>query len=340
MYIEDLTRQARQFRVDSGIAPTLVVLVLAHLFVPLPPASAAMTQSNAEADTPQVSPDANTVSVVDGNAASTSPVHEVNDTPVAADQAGALTVSFEQITANQKTVAAWKDRVAAPPAGTPADSREALRQLIEMVRSVRIDLPDNPDLGAGRRYEQPYRQHPDANATAPNLADVNQASGNAARQAVGPRLIAVPVVPGTGVTEATAAEVRRQIDTAWPTADALTLAEVLFRSGRSAEAAALYDRVLAVTDPNDRRNADNRAWALLQRGRCLHETDGAAAMESYRGLLREFPQSPWVAVAKAQMELVMWLAQDKPLDLLEQCRTEIAEVRQLSKVEGVAQNEP
>gem|GEM_PF-4872135 len=340
MYIEDLTKQAHQFRVDSGIAPTLFVLVLAPLFVPLLPVSAAMAQPNTEADAPQVSPDVNTVSVADGNAVSAAPVHEVNDTLIAADQAGAWTASFEQITANQGTVAAWKDRIAAPPTDKPADSRQALRQLIEMVRSVRIDLPDNPDLGAGERYGQSYRQHPGPSAAPPNPADVNQTPGDAARQTAGPRLTAVPFIPGAGITEATVAEVRKQIDVSRPIADALTLAEVLFRSGRNAEAAALYDRILTVTDPNDRRAADDRAWALLQRGRCLHETDGAAAMESYRGLLREFPQSPWVAVTKAQMELVAWLAQDKPLDLLEQCRTEIAEVRQLSKIEGIVQNEP
>ncbi len=334
MYIEDHTRRAWGFRFDGGVASILLILLFASSHTPALATPNPIPLPSTEPNAPTAIADPNSAGI-DPNA---NPAAEAANTPVAADT-NAFTASFEQITANKQTVTAWKERVAAPQTARPSDSREALRQLIEMVRSVRIDLGDHPDEDAGERYGQACRQRTDPNTVPPIPADANQALHSPRWQTTGPRAIASASAVGDGITEATAAEVRKQLDASRPVADALTLAEVLLRSGRKPEAAALYGKLLAVMDPNDRRTADDRAWTLLQRGKCLHETDAAAAMESYRALLREFPQSPWVAIAKTQMELIGWLVQDKPLDLLEQCRTEIAQARQLSKVEGIVQNE-
>jgi len=94
------------------------------------------------------------------------------------------------------------------------------------------------------------------------------------------------------------------------------LGEVLFLSGNTKEAAVFYQEALNRTAPGDARSAQDRAWILLQIGDCLRDDKPQTAMESYRQLIMEYPDSLWTDLANAQDKLIEWLEKDKPRTLI------------------------
>lgn len=94
------------------------------------------------------------------------------------------------------------------------------------------------------------------------------------------------------------------------------LGEVLYRSGNLKEAALCYQYVLDSADPNT-PVTQNTAWILFQIGNCLQNDDSATAMQMYRRLTVEYPDSPWADFARAKVQLIDWLLRDKPKMLIE-----------------------
>ncbi len=60
----------------------------------------------------------------------------------------------------------------------------------------------------------------------------------------------------------------------------------------------------------------DRAWILFQIGNCLRKDDLPAAAKMYQQLLTEYPNSPWVDLAKAQSNLIAWYLKDEPVKLI------------------------
>jgi len=100
------------------------------------------------------------------------------------------------------------------------------------------------------------------------------------------------------------------------------LAEILYRSGHLPEAAAVYQQALSRMDPEDSKTAKKRAWILSQIGNCLRQTKPQDAMQRYEQLINDYPDSIWIEFAAGMNEIVGWLDQEKPHDL-------IAEIRQI-----------
>jgi tetratricopeptide (TPR) repeat protein len=99
------------------------------------------------------------------------------------------------------------------------------------------------------------------------------------------------------------------------------LAEILFNRNCLKEAAKCYQEALSClnkeqTEQTDR--FDNKAWLLFQIGNCLRSTDRPEALKMYKRLMVEYPDSPWVDLAKAESELVEWYLKDKPDALIKQ----------------------
>ena len=94
------------------------------------------------------------------------------------------------------------------------------------------------------------------------------------------------------------------------------LGETLFLSGNLQEAAVFYTEALSRTEPNDIDPAGNRAWLLFQAGNSLRESDMKAARIMYTQLLTEYPDSTWVQIAKAQVQLIDWYMIDEPKKLI------------------------
>ena len=94
------------------------------------------------------------------------------------------------------------------------------------------------------------------------------------------------------------------------------LGEILYRSGNLKEAAVCYQQALDSEDPNAPAT-QNTAWILSQIGNCLQNDDSAAAMQMYRRLIVEYPDSPWTDLARTKVQLIDWLLRDKPKMLVE-----------------------
>jgi len=65
-------------------------------------------------------------------------------------------------------------------------------------------------------------------------------------------------------------------------------------------------------DPNDVSLSGDRAWVLFQLGNCLQNHKPTTAMEIYRKVLVEYPDSPWTDLAKARRGVIEWRLKEKP----------------------------
>jgi tetratricopeptide (TPR) repeat protein len=97
--------------------------------------------------------------------------------------------------------------------------------------------------------------------------------------------------------------------------DPLEIAELLFLSGRSADAAPFYAKALERLPAGEATTAADRAWTLFQLANCLRETNAGEAQAAYAKLISEYPDSPWTELARAQSQLLSWYEKDRPQQL-------------------------
>ena len=98
------------------------------------------------------------------------------------------------------------------------------------------------------------------------------------------------------------------------------LAEILFGSGCFDEAAMCYQESLRRLDADQPDTFQDKAWMLLQLGNCFQDKEPQTALESYRSVIVECPESPWVSLAKAKSELINWYLQDQPKTLINEVK--------------------
>jgi len=96
------------------------------------------------------------------------------------------------------------------------------------------------------------------------------------------------------------------------------LAEILFNSNHLKEAAKCYQQALDRITANETDRFTDKEWILFQIGNCLRNTDRQAAMQIYSQLITEYPDSPWVDLAKAKSKLIDWYLKDEPDALIKQ----------------------
>ena len=94
------------------------------------------------------------------------------------------------------------------------------------------------------------------------------------------------------------------------------LADILFNSHCLREAATCYQEALNRMSTNETDQSQNKAWPLFQIGNCLRNIDRPAAMQMYKQLIMEYPNSPWADLAKAESDLINWYLKDKPNTLI------------------------
>jgi len=100
----------------------------------------------------------------------------------------------------------------------------------------------------------------------------------------------------------------------------LRMAEILRASGHLSKAAPFYQQALARLDPQDQKTAGHRQWILLQLGRCWREDQPALARQMFSQLITEYPDSPWLDLARAWQGLADWFLTDQPWRLVEETR--------------------
>jgi tetratricopeptide (TPR) repeat protein len=94
------------------------------------------------------------------------------------------------------------------------------------------------------------------------------------------------------------------------------LAEILFNSHCLREAAKCYQESLNSMTTNETDQLANKAWVVFQLGNCLQNIDPPTAMQMYRQLIVEYPNSPWADLAKAKTKLIDWYLKEKPNTLI------------------------
>jgi hypothetical protein len=198
----------------------------------------------------------------------------------------------------------WSSRIAAPAPSEDAETRLALTQLIRQVRSVKFDdgkptPPPEPPAVA-----QTVPAPTETKATRQEMVSVEPPAAVPARDENG----ALLSVRARRTLESLLQD-PRQVH------DPLEMAELLFLSGRPADAVPFYGKALEHTSVGDATTGQDRAWILFQLANCLRETDLNKAQKTYAQLVSEYPSSPWTELAKAQGQLVGWYQQDQPHQL-------------------------
>lgn len=84
------------------------------------------------------------------------------------------------------------------------------------------------------------------------------------------------------------------------------LAEILFNSNCLPEAAICYRQALDRITADDAVEQRSKAWLLFQLGNCLRNDDPQTAIQTYKQLTQECPDSSWADLANAKVELIDW----------------------------------
>ncbi len=102
--------------------------------------------------------------------------------------------------------------------------------------------------------------------------------------------------------------------------DPAGLAEVLCLAEHHDVAAIFYD--LAADRATDE---DEKGWLLFRSANCLRLSDSVAALQRYRKLLAECPNSLWSPLGQAQAQTIEWYQTNKVTDLLDKTKKEALE---------------
>ncbi len=204
----------------------------------------------------------------------------------------------------------WSSRIAAPQAGDDAQTSLALKRLIRQVRVLTVNGKGPAPLSA------PTAETP-AQAEAPTPMITNVQSVEPAPPE--PVASAAPqTTPGLSPkTQKTLESLRKN---AGRVRDPLEVAELLFLSGRPAEAVPFYEESLRRTSAGGPASGADRAWILFQLGNCLRETDATKAQDAYMKLIAEYPNSPWTEMARASGRLLTWYQSTRPDQLVTPAR--------------------
>jgi tetratricopeptide (TPR) repeat protein len=201
----------------------------------------------------------------------------------------------------------WQNRILAPDPNEDAETRNALRRLIQQVHSVTFD-----DHATEPTFSAPLEPTGKTDGTA---AETTAAVPPGQKQGLMP----APLPSGPSRTPLPAETLTQLEDLlADPTqvSDPLEMAELLFLSGRATRAAVFYEKALAQIPANDLARGGDRAWILFQLGNCLRETNQTKAKDTYMKLIAQYPNSPWTELAKAHGRLISWYQSANPQRLL------------------------
>jgi tetratricopeptide (TPR) repeat protein len=201
----------------------------------------------------------------------------------------------------------------APPGIADDQTEQELQDLIDKVNAIslpearssrRVTAPQRPDLQAEEETaddaddadaESPPADEPDHDAAEETEeADTSQDGGNNRR------------VPAPVLEAVTARAPERMVDP-------LRVADALFASGHRTEAYTVYKRQLENSE-----GPDDQAWLVYQMANCLAESDRPRAIELYRRVIAEFPDSPWAPLAQSNKNLLEWMDANRPREFLQE----------------------
>jgi hypothetical protein len=193
----------------------------------------------------------------------------------------------------------WKSRISTLPSEPTGQDKEELGQLIERLKAAegRAKPRDRAqaDPAGAQRAPEPNAV-PAALPPAPSPVKAPTPDANSAR------LPALLLPDGADPNTVT---------------DPLKMAEILYATGLRAKAAPFYQKALAQVDAQDKKKASERQWILLQLGRCWLEDQPAQARQMFSQLISEYPDSPWLDVARTWQGLTDWYLTEQPRQLIQ-----------------------
>ena len=200
----------------------------------------------------------------------------------------------------------WSSRIAAPEAGDDAQTSLALKRLIRQVRGLTLHdtslaAPAAATAASPATPESPKATTAGTESGAPAPPEPVPAAAPETTSALAPKM------------QKTLEDLRKN---AGRMRDPLEVAELLFLSGRTADAAAFYEEALRRTSAGGAAAASDRAWILFQLGNSLREADATKAQDAYMTLIAEYPDSPWTEMARASGRLLTWYQSARPDQLV------------------------
>ena len=197
----------------------------------------------------------------------------------------------------------WHARISAPEDKENKLSKNELQQIIKQVGSVEFkpqEQPVKPIIVVG----------PVLNAEPNEIESDTEAPQEQSPQKNEKKL------PYEQVTEQTLQKLKDLSQHPEQLQNPFELAEILFNCRCLREAAKCYHEALSRMTTNEADPFQNRAWLLFQTGNCLQNDDPQAAMQMYKQLITEYPNSPWTDLAKTKSKLIDWYLSDKPRALI------------------------
>ena len=199
----------------------------------------------------------------------------------------------------------WKSRILPPDPNEDIATKDTLQDLIQRLKTVTLGRPEGkltPLMTVAIEKVPPAAKE----ARLPQPVEIEQS----------PFIAQASPEPSTILPAATLEKLAHLMQDPNQVRNPLEMAELLFLSNRPVEAAAFYEKALALTAPNDPATSDDRAWILFQWGTSLRQTDMTKARDIYLKLISEFPNSPWTELAKANGRLISWYQSTKPQQLI------------------------
>jgi len=198
----------------------------------------------------------------------------------------------------------WRGRIRAPQIEEDAGTQDELERLIQQVRSVKFASKEQSP--APTVIFRPEATDSPNDVSAP----ANDTLGRTAEPAPVAAHADANLPPGKAET------LKHLLADPNQVYEPLETAELLFLSGRLPEAAVFYQRSLDLTAANESAAREDRAWAFLQLGNCLRETDSTRAKDAYAKLTTDYADSPWADLANAHSQLLTWYESVQPRRLI------------------------
>jgi tetratricopeptide (TPR) repeat protein len=201
----------------------------------------------------------------------------------------------------------WQAAISIGKVEQDNESKNELKRMIEQIRSIEFKprkQPPKPFIVV----EAPPATEP--NETAPDTAVSKEPEEKETR----PKLPYEPITDQTLQLLEDLSQHPDELDKPFE------LAEVLFLNGSLKEATVFYREALNRKSPDNAGSAQDRAWILFQIGSCLRNDDLPTALNIYRQLVTEYPESLWTDLAKNQCQLITWYLKDEPRKLIAECK--------------------
>ena len=212
----------------------------------------------------------------------------------------------------------WQSRITVPKKLEESKSKKQLQRLIEQIRSVRFEPQDKGAKEPLIALEpapkpKPGQTVPEQETTAkpePQESKSEQETELYSKSQKRNRL------PYGLVTDETLQIVGDLLQHPEQLKNPLELGDVLFLTGYLKEAAKCYQQAFDREKLGKGDSKQDTAWILFQLGNCLSKDTPEKALDKYRHLLAEYPDSLWVDLAKVKIKLTDWRLKDKPRTLI------------------------